>query len=318
MSGAKFHAIMLGPQRFTPTVGEVVARFHCRGPVAVVTAGWQEREPEDEELREAIGLPAVNLRLHARAEEVFAAHPELFQSHRERQDRLRQLQHLYRRRLRYAMDAVRELQGLVERPPLGMSVSRLQDEVRAALAAVCDLDRRHQAQVAEVLKAHRDARAIADTPELARHQNEVKQLIEQSDVVAIAGGHVASLLNRLRLFEVARALPGRHLLAWSAGAMVLGEEIVLFHDCPPQGQGDAEILGAGLGVLPNVLALPHASRRLLLDDRERVDRFARRFAPKKCIALDPGGEVAFVSSGAGPWELAEVRAPVLQEGGICN
>jgi hypothetical protein len=69
--------------------------------------------------------------------------------------------------------------------------------------------------------------------------------------------------------------------------MVLTERIVVFHDRPPQGAGDPEVLEAGFGAVSGVVALPHAERRLRLDDRTRVALFARRFEPAMCAALDP-------------------------------
>ena len=69
--------------------------------------------------------------------------------------------------------------------------------------------------------------------------------------------------------------------------MALSERVVVFHDSPPHGAGDAEVLEAGLGLHRGVVALPHASKRLHLHDRLRVGLFARRFAPAACVALDP-------------------------------
>ena len=37
---------MLGPQSPEPTLHDVLRTVEIRGPVAVVTAGWQEREGE--------------------------------------------------------------------------------------------------------------------------------------------------------------------------------------------------------------------------------------------------------------------------------
>jgi len=56
---------LLGPQ---PRV-KLQQSFRELGPettVALVTAGWQEREVDDAELRELVGLPTVNLALHQR------------------------------------------------------------------------------------------------------------------------------------------------------------------------------------------------------------------------------------------------------------
>jgi hypothetical protein len=70
--------------------------------------------------------------------------------------------------------------------------------------------------------------------------------------------------------------------------MVVAERVVLFHDSPPQGAGNAEVLDAGLGRCKGLVPLPHASRRLRLNDPVRVSIMARRFRPDHCITLDPG------------------------------
>ena len=57
--------ILLGPQR-RPTVDFVVRALGLAGPLATVTAGWQEREPDDGELRRLLGGQAVNLELYRR------------------------------------------------------------------------------------------------------------------------------------------------------------------------------------------------------------------------------------------------------------
>jgi hypothetical protein len=118
-----------------------------------------------------------------------------------------------------------------------------------------------------------------------------------AEAIAIAGGHVAVLLNRLRLFGLPGLQGGRHLLAWAAGAMVAGERIVLFHDSPPQGPGNAEVLEAGLGFYEGLLPLPDARHRLRLADRDRVALFARRFHPARCVALDQGARVDRTADG---------------------
>ena len=105
------------------------------------------------------------------------------------------------------------------------------------------------------------------------------------DAVAIAGGHVATLVNRLILFGIGPMLRGKTVFAWSGGAMALSDRVVLFHDSPPQGPGASEVLDAGLGVVRDVVVLPEPERRLRLDDHQRVQRLARRFAPAACLAF---------------------------------
>lgn len=51
------------------------------------------------------------------------------------------------------------------------------------------------------------------------------------------------------------------------------------------------MLDAGLGLARGVVALPHARRRLKLDDALRVRLIAQRFAPARAFALDEGARV---------------------------
>ena len=90
-----------------------------------------------------------------------------------------------------------------------------------------------------------------------------------------------------------RLLKRQPIFCWSAGAMALSERVVVFHDSPPQGPGNAEVLEAGLDVFTGLVPLPHASRRLRLDDPLRVGLFARRFGPAICAALDEGTQLAW-------------------------
>ena len=276
---------LLGPQRFDPDVAAVLSEQRLTGRVAVVTAGWQEREPEDQELRDHLALPVVNLELYRRAEEVFRYDEELFRLHRERQQRLRQLQKFYRIRLGYLLDCARRLFGNRADPAI------LEPEKEDALESVRRLDRHHLTRVREVHQEFEDRYRPRDRPAVARHREQLETILGESDLVMIAGGHAAVLLNRMRLFGLDTLVRNLPLLAWSAGAMVLSGQVVLFHDSPPQGGGNAEILDTGLGRCPGIVPLPRASARLRLNDPVRVSILARRFGVQACIALDPGSRI---------------------------
>ncbi|MCB9740005.1 MAG: Type 1 glutamine amidotransferase-like domain-containing protein [Deltaproteobacteria bacterium] len=278
--------ILLGPQRLAPVVGEVAASYGVAGHAAVITAGWQEREAEDEELFAALGMPGVNLQLYARWEEVARTDPALFAAHRERQDRLRALEELYDGRLRHVMAAAREL--MRAEGPLGL----IESERESAIDAVRELDDHHLRRVAAI-HAEFDARVKpTEHPALARHREQIRDVLARSEVVAIAGGHVGVLLNRLRLFGLGDAIGDRHVIAWSAGAMVCCGRIALFHDSPPQGAGNAEVFEHGLGLCPDYVALPHAKRRLRMSDPVRVALMARRLAPATPLTLELRDHVA--------------------------
>jgi hypothetical protein len=100
----------------------------------------------------------------------------------------------------------------------------------------------------------------------------------------------------LRLFEVEANLPAT-IVAWSAGAMALTQRLVLFNDYAARGPTHAEVYDAGLGVVRAVVLLPHARRRLRIDEPMRMGVLARRFAPARCVVLDDGVRVDLTEAG---------------------
>ncbi len=297
--------VFLGPQRLAPMVGDVAERLGITGKAAIITAGWQDREPEDGELRSALRLPAVNLRLHERWHQVELEDPGLFAAHRRRQDQLRALEDLYDDRLRHTMAAAREM--LAHPGPTAL----LDPERASAVAAVRGLDEHHLQRVAEIHAAWHDEFDARRHPALQRQRAEVQGLLDECSVIAVAGGHVGVLLNRLRIFGLDDALWRKDVLAWSGGAMVLTERLVLFHDRPPQGAGNAEVFEHGFGLVSGVVCLPHARRRLELRDPVRVALMARRLSPARAIAFDERSWLAFAAQRPAPGdERHEPRNPL--------
>ncbi|KAB2962088.1 MAG: hypothetical protein F9K16_10005 [Thermoanaerobaculia bacterium] len=286
--------VLLGPQRFTPTLGEAVAAAGVGGRLASVTAGWQEREAEDLELHEHLGGRTANLMLFSRGEDVFERDADLAAAHRERQDRLRELQTLYRIRVGHAQAALRELH---DRGGAAQLLDPIKEEARRM---VRDIDAAHLASTRAIHAEFERALAPAGRPALARHAAAVGRILERSEALLIAGGHLAILLDRLRLFGVGGLVAGRAVFAWSAGAMAVCERVVLFHHSPPQGYGNTELFGEGLGLVRGIVAFPHARRRLQLEDRRRIELLSRRFSPADCLALEDGGWILFDARGRRP------------------
>lgn len=300
-------ACLLGPQRLKPTLAEAARALGVdeHAPIATVTAGWQEREREDRELHEHLGGRTVNLELYARAEGVFQADPELEQAFRERLTLLRELQALYRVRLFHAMAAcLALLRRAGDSGPLRL-------ERTDAIEALRALDEAHVQRVAVVHQEFEQRWRPLERPAVARQREQIAALLRDAAAVAIAGGQVAVLLNRLRLFGVPALLDGATVLAWSAGAMAVSDRVVLFHDAPPHGPGYAEVFGAGLGLAPDLLPFPHARRRLRLDDALRVQLTARRFAPAACVPLDDGERVDWID---GDWRFLPGARRMAPEG----
>ena len=219
-------------------------------------------------------------------------------AYRERQERLRELQELYRSRLGYAQTALRELELRTGDPEL------LAPERESALGAIRALDDHHLGRVDELHAAFVRKYRPADRPAVERHSRQMQRQIEKVEGVTIAGGHVAILINRMRLFDLGKKLKGKAVFAWAAGAMAIAERIVLFHHSPPQGYGNTEVLEHGLGLARGLVLFPHAGRRLALDDRRRVALLARRFAPALCVAMADGAWMALDENGR-----AEVSSP---------
>jgi hypothetical protein len=98
--------------------------------------------------------------------------------------------------------------------------------------------------------------------------------------------------------------------------MALTDRIVLFHDRAPQGPGHPEAYGSGLSLLRDLVLLPHARARLLLDDTSRMAVLARRFSPARCILLEQGTRIDAGPGGGvppGARVLAEDGRPVVLE-----
>lgn len=277
--------ILLGPQNPVPNLRQAIESIDSDGPIVVITAGWRDSEGEIDELREVTGRGLEDLMLYQRAEEVFANEPALHELHRERQEKLTELQRLYRIRLTPTIAAARKLMKTRAEPEL------LRLEQRAAITQLRALDSHHLRRIRGIHQSFNLRRAGLEVPRALVQRDKVQQLVEKAGLVVIAGGHVAVLLNRIRLFGLGRLLAQKPVIAWSAGAMAMSERIVLFHHAAPQGKRDAELLDTGLGIVRRRVLLPHASTRLDWRNHRRMALFSRRFSPAACCTLDNGSMI---------------------------
>ena len=306
--------VVLGPQRHHPTLNRALADLDLEKSerIATVTAGWEEREDEDTELHEHLWSRSINLELYARSDAILREDPELRAGVRWRTERLRESQELYRVRVSHALAAASEL---FRREPRKNGADLLATERAGSIETLRSLDAEHERLTGAVRDEFIARWRPLERPAVVRQRSEVEGLLAGVPVVCVAGGHVAVLLDVLRLFDFPRLVGERALVLWSAGAMALSERVVLFHDNPPQGQGSAEVLDTGLGLVRGLLTLPHASHRLELDDARRVALFALRFRPLLCIPLDGGGPegARLIWDGRG-WRGVEGTRKLTEEG----
>lgn len=292
MSVAGLHCIVLGPQSPQPNLGDALSLAELPdGPLAVISAGWQEAEGELDAMEEIVQRPLMDLGLYRRVEEAEANDPALAQAVRNRQDRLQEQQRLYRLRLKQLSIAARQVLDTEG------DADMLAAEQRHAIAQLRALDRHHLHRCESLWTAFADRFGPDSYPAVAQHRNELAHIMRSCAAVIITGGNVAVLINRIRLLGVDRLLGASTIIAWSAGAMVLGERIVLYHDRAPEGRRDAEVLGGGCGIIPGHVFLPDTKTRLRQGNRSRVSLLSRRFAPDACVALDRGSLLQLGESG---------------------
>ena len=189
----------------------------------------------------------------------------------------------YRIRLHAHMEALVRLDELAHGDP-----DLFSGPLRSALAQVIALDD----EVPSTLASLRASEPPWSREPVLGYRQRVAEALERCDTVAIAGGQVATLLNRLRFFGLGSLLEdfwerGGNLVAWSAGAMVLTERVLLFYDHPPEGPGHPEVLDAGLGLIRGVTFFPGAAQRLDLDARRRW-RLIARLGRSRALGLANG------------------------------
>ena len=280
--------LILGPQRPRVYIGDAMRRHGMdRGDIAVISAGWQEAEGDIDIIRHEVGQPMEDLHLYARSAELFAADPDLHAAYRERQDRLTEQQRMYRLRLKQLKIAVRQTLR-AEGPPAVVAPER-----RHAVSQLRALDRHHQRQI-DKAHARFDSEFNVDTSgALAEHVSALHDTLANVGTVIVTGGNLIVLMNRVRLFGLGGALAGKNIVGWSAGAMLLGERIVLFHDRMPQGRQDAEVIDEGLGLLGRFIVLPDAKHRLRTGNELRMSALSRRFSPTTCLLVNNGSAALF-------------------------
>lgn len=285
---------LLGPQHATPTLRGVLDEAELEGPYVLVAAGWEEREAETGALEAHLGEPVENLGCWPECEAAFERDPELKRLMFERYDRMRELGRIYRVRLSAELDALRTLLGRTDPAQPDELVG---PSLGPAFEALQALDAHHRARIDEVNRETFEAAWACSG--LAEGTERMRSVLEGAGTLLIAGGHVGILYNRMHLFRVLENLPeGVGAAGWSAGAMVLTDSLLLFHDSPPRGAGDAEIHGPGFGEASGITVLPHASTRLALEDRTRVALLARRMGDSQVIALDGGQSVLLREDGS--------------------
>ncbi len=278
---------------------EALQTVERHGRVLYITAGWRHDENDDDALRHDVGLEGEPLPIYEWFEDLARKAPDLFEAHHQQQDEIRALKGLYRARLDPAIAALRLMLAQREQDPDSTFVK---EEFQDAVEALHALRHRYVRQCDRIRAEFTEKWHPLDHPQVSRRVQQIEGMLREARAVLIAGGHVGVLRNRLEFFGFGESLRqarrrGVGVLAWSAGAMAVTEDVVLFHDDPPSGQAHPEVLDRGLGLARHIVVLPHARQRLQLHDKTKVALLALRFQ-SACVGLENG---AWLAEQEGTW-----------------
>lgn len=271
--------ILLGPQRFRTTAGTAVRSLGVEGHVATVTAGWQDRERDDAELHEVLDGRSHNLGLFHRLTDVLDTDPHFAGAALAHRDAVDELASIYSQRLQHALESVYAVQRRAVRDDIAESA------LTDGIAEVRAIDSWYLATLDQLYGELEAASPVEQSEPVQRHRGDVADIIQGAGALVIAGGHVGMLLRCLKLFDVVPP-PELPVVAWSAGAMALTDRVVLYNDRGPRGVVGSELWDRGLRRARHIVAMPHARRRLRIDDPLVLRVLVRRFAESRCLLLD--------------------------------
>ena len=279
---------ILGPQSSTANLPQAIQRFAPDGSLALISAGWRHGESEYDALTRDLKRPINLLPLYSWFDELGTIEPELSLRSKTRQQYIKTYKTAYRLQLHSALGLWTRMQELADQHPVVH-----QEDVRDALGFVRKIDERAIERLNQIRADFADLETPWKHPSVQPMYAQIKETLEQSAALLIAGGHVALLRNRMYFFGLHQLIQsfleaGKPVFAWSAGAMAITNRIILYYDDPPFGKGVPEVLDNGIGNIPHLILLPHAKTRLRIKNRHRIQQFAQRFAPDICITLENG------------------------------
>ncbi len=299
-------AVLRGPLGPEADLTDDLSWLGVDGPVALVTAGWEEAERNDAHIDRLLGGGTRNLGLFGRRLDVLASDPEFAAALEAHGADLAEAQAAYRLRLGHALAAV----AAIQRRWAGAR-RRIGTELDQAIQDVRRLDADHLAAVRDSRAAFAEAHPPEASDIVVAHRAAVREVLDGCAAIAIAGGHVSVLLECMRLCGVvdAASLP---LLAWSSGCMAVGSRVLVIDD-HDLARRPAELADVGLQVLSGIVPIPAAAARLDSDDADAMALLARRCAPDACVLLDDGDRIQCDEGAAPDLRTARVVGP---DGGV--
>lgn len=288
---------ILGPQRDQPTLPSLIHTQYAAAKIAIISAGWRHEESQLRSLARDLQRPLQLLPLYQWFDELGQKEKDLSKEHSLRQKKIKSYKDSYRLRLKYGMGFLEDIKKKYR-----ISPDLFQEDVEQARLDLQTIDNNALDRLHKIRESFPNLSAPWLHPSALPFHNDIKETLDKCDVLLITGGHVAILRNRMFFFGCTELLQnfldqGKTIIAWSAGAMTLCDQIVLYYDDPPDGEGIAEVLDSGFGLVPNTLFFPHAQQRLRIADTDRVIQLTQRFSKFDCVALETGTHLVFNKDG---------------------
>ena len=279
--------VLLGQQREAPRLQSILDRWQITGPVGLVSAGWEEDEDDDQWVRDAVDSPVINSRLYGFADDLFQRDPEVIELLRERQDRLRELREINELQTEHLCLIARDLWRRLESNASAMGpLQQTLDQLRA-------VDDSYLESITTVIVEYETRIAPKERPSVLEYRQRVIERLQGCEVLFVAGGHVGVLLNRLNLCRLLQniQLP---IVAWSGGAMALGERVYFYDQFLPHAKREVELSRRGLGLFSGIQLFPRARQRLQLHDPCELGLLARRMT-SRCLLMNERSEISWSS-----------------------
>ncbi len=280
--------LLTGPQHAQPRLREALRSWNISGKIGLVSAGWEEDEFDDAWVRDAVDNAVVNSHLYEFGEQLFVEDPEIIHLLRRRQDELRKLREVNKIQLDHLLATAREL---LRREFAGEEVLA---ETDTTFRQIREVDALYIDHVHDVIRKYDKQIEPTSRATVLNYRQRVLEQLDGCQALFVAGGHIGVLLNRLNLSRLLRHLQ-IPVIAWSGGAMAMGDKIVFYHHFIPHSSGDAELSRHGMRWFHSLLLFPSASQRLNLASRVEIALLARRFNEDFCYAMDEGSELEWSS-----------------------
>jgi hypothetical protein len=277
-----------------------VQNRYADSKIAVVSAGWRHEESQLRPLARDLRKPLELLPLYQWFDELGRKEPGLSKEHSSRQKKIKAYKDIYRLRLKYGIEFLTDMKKNHLKNPDSFS-----EDLKIAQNDIQRIDKDAIERLHRIRGSFPNLLTPWTHPSAIPFHEEIKETLAQCDVLLITGGHVAILRNRMFFFGLTELLKnflqeGKSIIAWSAGAMTLCEQIVLYYDDPPDGAGLAEVLDTGFSLIPKTLFFPHAQQRLRIHDNSRIGDLTQRFSDYECFALEQNTHLTITKEGLTP------------------